>query len=229
MLKPPHYAAPALPAGIDTDVSISLTYVTPGSRTETHCRSNPHAIMHAGLRIYNQLPTIFNTFWTLKSIIAQPMLTTARVSRTWTSRDYFSATTYVTRQLWIEQNLWLAKNTAPITTKCQNLVNLAYKLHYSCQISNYYTFGIVGGTIQNGSDQVGYYLRIAGEAPWSERQGTFQMEQLSKGKRAETLIQYKASADIIVHPRKFLKWYARCLVVRKEAEDCLERLVVASS
>ncbi|KAI2787003.1 hypothetical protein POX_f07356 [Penicillium oxalicum] len=129
-LTPPHYAAPSLPAGIDTDEQPTCYYAR-------------------GIA-YVQ-PTVNNI---------QHLLDVGEQNCTAEAND-------CVRVSYLNQSglFFCNHNAAMITTKCQNLINLAYKLHYSCQISNYYTFGIVGGTVQNGSDSVGYYLRIGGETP----------------------------------------------------------------
>ena len=59
----------------------------------------------------------------------------------------------------------LIKNSHHISTDCGNLVPLATELQQTCQIDDFYTFGIIGGSFQNKSDRIDYYLTIAGTKP----------------------------------------------------------------
>ncbi|CAG8904199.1 unnamed protein product [Penicillium nalgiovense] len=42
---------------------------------------------------------------------------------------------------------------------------LATKVQQTCQVDNFYTFGIIGGSSQNASDSIDFHLVVAGE-PW---------------------------------------------------------------
>jgi hypothetical protein len=53
-------------------------------------------------------------------------------------------------------------------TKCGNLIDPATTLSRNCQLQGYYTYGVLIGTILNGTDpnegtDVSYHLRIAAE------------------------------------------------------------------
>ncbi|CAG8906540.1 unnamed protein product [Penicillium nalgiovense] len=51
-----------------------------------------------------------------------------------------------------------------ISTNCGSLVPLATKVQQTCQVDNFYTFGIIGGSSQNGSDSIDFHLVVAGES-----------------------------------------------------------------
>ncbi|KAJ5471415.1 hypothetical protein N7530_008772 [Penicillium desertorum] len=51
-----------------------------------------------------------------------------------------------------------------ISTNCGSLVPLATKVQQTCQIDNFYTFGIIGGSSQNASDSIDFHLVVAGES-----------------------------------------------------------------
>ncbi|KZN87701.1 hypothetical protein EN45_062620 [Penicillium chrysogenum] len=50
-----------------------------------------------------------------------------------------------------------------ISTNCGSLVPLATKVQQTCQVDNFYTFGIIGGSSQNASDSIDFHLVVAGE------------------------------------------------------------------
>ncbi|KAJ5626377.1 hypothetical protein N7510_002686 [Penicillium lagena] len=56
-------------------------------------------------------------------------------------------------------------NSHRISTDCGKLVPLATELQQTCQIDDFYTFGIIRGSFQNHSDRIDYYLTIAGAKP----------------------------------------------------------------
>ncbi|KAJ6118311.1 hypothetical protein N7471_013827 [Penicillium samsonianum] len=51
-----------------------------------------------------------------------------------------------------------------ISTNCGNLVPLATKVQQTCQVDNFYTFGIIGGSSRNASDSIDFHLIVAGES-----------------------------------------------------------------
>ncbi|KAJ5848916.1 hypothetical protein N7534_003662 [Penicillium rubens] len=56
------------------------------------------------------------------------------------------------------------KSHERISTNCGSLVPLATKVQETCQVDNFYTFGIIGGSSQNASDSIDFHLVVAGES-----------------------------------------------------------------
>ncbi|KAJ5853021.1 hypothetical protein N7534_005564 [Penicillium rubens] len=55
------------------------------------------------------------------------------------------------------------KSLERISTNCGSLVPLATKVQQTCQVDNFYTFGMIGGSSQNASDWIDFHLVVAGE------------------------------------------------------------------